>query len=275
MRKLNRRQTNFVLTEMMGVILALAVAFFFVAMPSDVFERLVSVSGLPLMLAAAEPPLSDTTRMIVGALAGSLAGIGVILLFLFIDRRPEQKPETVRPFFASNDLVPAEAAPIVDAMPLHFPPLQPEVVTVPFEDVETPAASEAEPARDEPIFLDFQAIRAANQPVREAPLDLSQWKMVEPAPVPVPFPTQHIPPQHAMPSPPAAMATPDAALRPISRPDRRVEEESIAALMKRLETGLDRRAESGSAATQPPAINRSGAGLSSTLDELRKMATRR
>jgi hypothetical protein len=267
MRKLNRRQTNFILTEVMGIILALAVAFFFVAMPSDVFERLVSASGLPQVIPAAQPPLSDVTRMIVGALGGSLAGMAVILFFLLIEREPEQKPESVRPFFANEELELAEPMPVMTAKPLDFTPIRAEAITVPFEVVETSVVSAVEEPKDEPIFLDFRAIRAANQRAEEAPLDLSQWTVAEPEAAPAAK-------QATMPSP-ASVITPEVTLRPISSPDRRVEEESIAALMKRLETGLDRRMESGSAPTKRPDINRSSAGLSSTLEELRKMAVRR
>jgi len=277
LRRLNRRQTNFVLTEVMGIVLALAVAFFFVAMPADVFEGMVAASGLPTILPAAAPPLSDTTRMILAALAGSLAGILVILMFLFIDRDRETEPETVNPFFVNSDVGPIDMMSFTSAKPLGARAAREETITVPFEIVDVSDVSRVEAVKDEPIFLDFQAIRAARAPVDEAPLDLSQWKMSEPepqsAPAAVPAPK---PAPVATPAPVASHA-PELEQKPlpISAPSRRVDEDSISALMKRLESGLERRADRGSAPAQPPEINRSGAGVRSTLEELRKMAVRR
>lgn len=251
MRKFNKRQANFIMTEAMGIVLALAVAFFFVAMPEDIFERLVSASGLPAILPAATPPLGETARMIVAALAGSLAGMAVILLFLLIDRQPPSQSDMVRPFFANSDLSPVRGVPLEDSQPLDRLLAREAPIAVAFEPIEEPSEVQAQETVAEPIFIDFQAIRAVNRVAGDQPLDLAQWRMVEPE------------------------IEPETDPRPIPRPDRRVEDESISALMARLEAGLEKRAERGDAPSSPPEINRSGVGLRSTLDELRKMAVKR
>lgn len=267
MQKLTKRQANFIMTEVSGIILSLAVAFMFVAMPQNVFEGLVSASGLPLILSAAQPPLGETARMVVAALAGSLAGMVVIALFLLLDREPEKKDESVRPFSASNDLFSFEAPSFAKSQVAEEPVAQDEAVSVPFVVLDAPdeLADFDTKAIEEPIFLDFRAIRAANQPVEEStPLDLTQWKVVEPAPPVKPEVKVEV----------NAKAEAEVAVepkpRPITSPDRRAEDESISSLMARLDAGLDRRTDPA----QPPAINRSGVGLRSTLDELRKMAVK-
>lgn len=252
MRKLDTRKANFIMTEVLGIVLALAVAFFFVAMPADVFGRLVSASGLPAILPAVAPPLGETARMIVGALAGSLAGMAVILFFLLLDGRSKKRPETVHPFFVNNDLAPMEMMPSVKAKPLDIAPEREAPIVAPFEIVSEPSESEPNEAAEGPIFLDFRAIRAAAKPmVDQVPLDLGQWRLAEPD------------------------AASEPRSLPITSPDRRTEDESISALMARLEAGLEKRVAHGAAPSKAPEINRSGAGLRSTLDELRKMAVKR
>ena len=61
-RRLNRHQTNTVLAGAMGFALALAVGFFVIAMPDDIFEALIRATGLPSVLAAAAPPFGQTAR---------------------------------------------------------------------------------------------------------------------------------------------------------------------------------------------------------------------
>lgn len=270
-RRLNRRQTNMVLAGAMGFALALAVAFFVVAMPEDVFEGLILATGLPSVLASAQPPLGETARLAVAILSGGVAGIAVIGLFLVTGRQPRRKAETVRPFSASGDIaleldepIPAverENVFIPESAPEAETPATPAFIPLPVAEekpieIEIPVESppSAEKIEDAPIFLDFKAMRAATQPANDAPaLDLGEWKVAEPAPEP----------EQAKPS------------RPITAPAQIAEDEPISALMQRLEAGLQRRTAQGEALAQPPVINRSGVGLRSTLDELRKMAVRR
>ncbi len=279
-RRLNKRQTNLVLAISMGMTIALAVAFFVIAIPQDIFEAAVSATGLPAIFAGAQPPLGNTARLIIAAFGAGLAGVMVFTLFLLTDRQPARKPEkteTGSPFFADFDL-PAqrEPAPAINIPTFKRPataeteahPIETVVVTEIAEPIEltevfeTPVVSEPEPAepgpvepepveREGPIFLDFKAIRAAAQPSNDpAPLDLGRWT------IPV--------------------AEEPFQSRPITAPAVQSDEpESISHLMARLEAGLERRSGKGTTPAQAPAIDRSGVGLKSTLDELRKMAVRR
>ena len=274
-RRLNKRQTNAVLAISMGMTIALAVAFFVIAMPGDILEALVSATGLPTVLAGAQPPLGNTARLIIAAFGAGLAGVMVLALFLLTDRQPARKPEkteTGNPFFADLDL-PAERTPAPAVkIPTFTRPATAESEAHPIETVEVtevaepieltevfeppvakePETVEPEPVeRDGPIFLDFKAIRAAAQPSNyPAPLDLGRWT--------IPVPEEPV------------------QSRPITAPAMQSDEpESISHLMARLEAGLERRSGKGTAAAQAPAIDRSGVGLKSTLEELRKMAVRR
>jgi hypothetical protein len=60
---------------------ALAVAFFAFAVPAELLGRAVEASGLPALLAAAEPPLGFKARAILG-IAGSLAAFGLVFALL-------------------------------------------------------------------------------------------------------------------------------------------------------------------------------------------------
>jgi hypothetical protein len=69
-----------------------AVAFVAFAMPGDLLTGLVSASGLPSILAAAEPPLGFKARAGVG-LAGALAAFGLVFALLrLLDRTGFEKP---------------------------------------------------------------------------------------------------------------------------------------------------------------------------------------
>ena len=293
-RRLNRRQTNAVLAFSMAMTIALAVAFFVVAMPRDILEGSVAATGLPMILAAAQPPLGETARLILAACGAGMAGAIVLALFLLTDRQPARKPvtpETGHPFFTDLDTpVEPKPAPVMTmpsfSRPANFElrtetteplnvaeiietieltdvveepvavepvPVEPEPDAVESEPVVT-APEAAAPQKDAPLFLDFRAMRTGTPPSNDpSPLDLGQWKFADS-------------PREEKPVPP----------RPITAPVRQGgEEESISDLMARIEAGLERRAVKGAPATEAPAIDRSGVGLKSTLEELRKMAVRR
>jgi len=270
-RKLNRRQADFVLAGSMGMILGLALAFFVFAMPRDVFEGIVSASGLPSMLAAAEPPLGQTARMIMAALAGGLSAILVSVLFLCIDWPAEKKQRPPRPAFSAAELgslfdepeavhpMPLRSAmAILDEEPITekleaIPVLELEEI-VDFEP-EQPKAEEASSVTDEPIFLDFSAFRSKADTENKPPVianGLSSAELAKPEPV-----------------------KPAVKPMPIPAPNTIPAEESIETLMQRLEAGLERREQDGKAEAQAPTPSLSASGLRSTLDELRKMAVRR
>jgi hypothetical protein len=80
--------------------LAAAVVAF--AMPADLLERLVAASGLPHLLAAAEPPLGLKARGAIGA-AGAAAAFGLVYLLLrFLDSAGRGKTRREPEFDASG-----------------------------------------------------------------------------------------------------------------------------------------------------------------------------
>jgi len=94
---------------------ALAVAFVAFAMPADLLGRLVSTTGLPHLLAAAEPPLGLKARGGIG-FVGAIAAFGFVLMTMrMLDRsarkRPRPEPEASvaeeeRPRLRRRDLHP-------------------------------------------------------------------------------------------------------------------------------------------------------------------------
>lgn len=65
---------------------ALAAVFFAFAVPTDILSRMVSATGLPSLLSAAQPPLGLTARIAIAA-AGALATFGLVFLLLrLLDR---------------------------------------------------------------------------------------------------------------------------------------------------------------------------------------------
>ena len=94
---------------------ALAVAFVAFAMPADLLGRLVSATGLPHLLAAAEPPLGLKARGAIG-IAGAIAAFGFVFMTMrMLDRsgrkRPRPEPEAMvgeeeRPRLRRRDLHP-------------------------------------------------------------------------------------------------------------------------------------------------------------------------
>jgi hypothetical protein len=276
-RRLNGRQTGYVLAGSMGLSIAMAFAFFVFAMPSALFESIVIGSGLPTFIAAAEPPLGETARLAVAGVVGLLAGVTVVTLFLLGGRQEDRRRAAAkRPISAHEDFSAFEAAnfSLSQAQPLSVPAAafeptpDPVAQTVPADvagDVEEP---ESESVSDGPIFVDFRAFRDTPRPAPEEPLELGQWQVVE---------TPKVEPAAAAPEP-FKTAPPTLKAAPISPPTpvrQEEQDESIAALMQRLEAGLDRGVEQGTGASVPPPVPSSPAGLRSTLDELRKMAVRR
>src|SRR6185369_6381213 len=70
---------------------ALAAAFAAYAIPADLLGRAVAATGLPHLLAAAEPPLGLKARALIG-IAGALAAFGFAFLLLrLLDRAGRRK----------------------------------------------------------------------------------------------------------------------------------------------------------------------------------------
>ena len=75
---------------------ALAAIFIAFALPADLLAELIGASGLPSLIAAAEPPLGLTARIAIG-LAGALATFGLVVLLLrLLDRSGLDTPRAAR-----------------------------------------------------------------------------------------------------------------------------------------------------------------------------------
>lgn len=151
---------------------ALAVAFVAFAMPGDLFEAAVSASGLPALLPAAAPPLGNTARLAVVAMAALLSFGGLFLLLRALGpgprratpdaprvRRADAHPDAPsrRPIRAGDDLGepafdwPAPAATEAPPQTVGAPHIEAEPVAEPepfplSEDYAEPEAEAAPPA---------------------------------------------------------------------------------------------------------------------------------
>jgi len=73
-RRMKKLMKRLPLGLLAAIMLGGAAAFFCLAMPAEMLERIVSASGLPDLLAAAAPPLGLTARLLAAALAALVAG---------------------------------------------------------------------------------------------------------------------------------------------------------------------------------------------------------
>lgn len=90
---------------------AMAALFVAFALPADLLSDLVGASGLPSLLAAAEPPLGLTARIAIG-LVGALATFGLVIALLrLLDRSGLDADKPVR--------APAPAPDIDEALKLR------------------------------------------------------------------------------------------------------------------------------------------------------------
>ena len=136
---------------------ALAAVFFAFAMPGDILAQIVGATGLPSILAAAEPPLGLTARIAIGG-AGALLTFGLVFLLLrLLDRSglngrreaPEAAPGDEAPRLRRRDVHPDAPVrrPISAARDLGepAPPGPPRAVTPLWLDETAPAAAEPQP----------------------------------------------------------------------------------------------------------------------------------
>jgi hypothetical protein len=200
--------------------LAAAVVAF--AMPADLLGQLVSATGLPHLLAAAEPPLGLKARAAIG-IAGAAASFGLVFLMLrMLDSagrakaKPEPEIDEDRPRLRRRDLHP-------DA-----PVCRPISATRDFgEPAPPPLAPPAEPHA--PAWLVEPA------PPPEADGRLAQEWSAKPE-EPLELTERPAPSWLAEPDPPAPEAVaPELEPRPVPA------DASLDDLMRRLEQGLARR----------------------------------
>jgi hypothetical protein len=264
------------------------------ALPGDVLEQFVTNSGLPSVLAAAEPPLGATARIFLALGSGAfVAGFTGLTLFVLLGNRaiamrPAAKadidspfdmppPPTIRradahpdapprpPLLATRDLgmpFPQEGAKISikmpEAEPLSFAPTPPAAPL--------PAEQAIPRDLDQPLAaFDPEAIPEVPIPAPVAPPPL-----LRPRPAEAPRERFEVfeltpPPRAAAPLPPRAESRPvrDEA---IARPET---EASVHALLERLERGVFQQAQARGAAR--PGAER---GLEDTLVTLRNLARR-
>jgi hypothetical protein len=195
----------------------LAAAVIAFATPAELLGQLISATGLPHLLAAAEPPLGLKARGMIG-IVGAAAAFGLVYMLLrLLDRsgaeraKPEPEMDEVGPRLRRRDLHP-------DA-----PACRPISATRDFGEPAPPPLRRAEPAAawfDEsaqpPEAVDEPAPAWSDEP--EAPLELKD---------------------HQAPAWLAETESEDAPLEPESRPE--PADASLPDLMRRLEQGLARR----------------------------------
>lgn len=233
-------------------------------LPAGVLEALVAQSGLPAFLSAAEPPLGTTARGLIGATGGAAMALAtwVLLraleglpnirlprldrgangaLFARADAAPQRPAESEhkrrRPILAGSDLgapfhsVRAEAARVP-------PPVKQPII---FERIAESAPAEADPdwlldaaASAEPEIVSDREPPAEPASTALAP-DPSEAVDDEPVvrePILIESPAVAPPPAEPVAVQPAA---------PVPAERRPAGDESIAALVQRLEAGLERR----------------------------------
>jgi hypothetical protein len=224
-----------------------AAAFALFAMPQALFEGLVARSGLPSVLAAAEPPLGADARW------AAVAGVGIVTAALVwtIMKALDRGRSAPRPVNLEADDEPA--APAIRLRKADSHP-----------DAPKPLPLLAGRDLGEPLDLEpFQAEEAA---AAEEP----ELAPVEPEPVPEPEP-EVLPPFLVAQEPePESLAGPEEqALDP--EPEGA---DSITSLMQRFETGLSRKQQAirrdetpHAAAPVPPAAPVAEAEAAAPFDE--------
>jgi hypothetical protein len=223
----------------------LAMAFLAFAMPAELLGRLVVATGLPHLLAAAEPPLGFKARAMLGvAGAGAAFGLAFVLLRL-LDRSGRTKAR-------SEPQALDEVGPRLRRRDLHpdAPVCRPISATRDFGEPAPPPLELDHPHDSSPWLDDADAEIGQFRPGEEEPSDETPWSTPEVAPVIAAEPAA--PPEPAeRPAPawfaPAAAETaaPDPGPEPAA-------EASLAELVRRLEQGLARRRTGQSFAAAPP-----------------------
>lgn len=142
-----------------ALLLGGALAFFILAMPPRLIEQIVVTSGLPAILAAAEPPLGMTARALLAGVCAVAVAIPTWLGFVALDRprphrsarpagpqvpplrREDSHPDAPsrRPLFADTEL--GEPLELTEIMVVHEPA---DIQAVPAEPVDETFQAAAE-----------------------------------------------------------------------------------------------------------------------------------
>lgn len=281
----------------MGLIIAAALAFFIAAMPADLLESLVVASGLPHILTVAQPPLDVTTRAIVALGAALISGFLVFRGFRLGEAAPDSPMMAHRePIRATEELGSVSLAPdsgshhsVVDALEAVARRFERPYFELAEVRENAPDFAEFDELPEDPaprLYFDLAAIRAASDASSGELLDLGQWPTIvesELAETTITPPEEERPaaePCSVSPNPPGFDPIPEPDIGPVIEtacdpvPKAEAHDESISALMRRLEEGLASRNDEGVKPAHAPAIEPMGPRLRSTLDELRRMASR-
>jgi hypothetical protein len=272
------------------------VALAFLLMPAGILERLVSASGIPAILAAAEPPLGITARLALGVVFGGMvAGFAWFGLRLTAGERAVGLDRVSR-WLQRGDVHP-------DAPPR--PPLfANRDLGTPFLDVKAgDGVAEAPPPVERELPVDLDQPLAAFDPAAILAVPMPAPEPVRPlAPAPAPTPRPQLidpgdrfetfeltPLRRAAPEPaprarPLSLRVPPAgslratALREDALTSERpreaapvvasATESTVHALLARLERGV---AQRETASAQPASIR--AHSLEDTLGDLRRLAT--
>jgi hypothetical protein len=246
---------------------AVSVAFVVFAMPADILTRLIELSRLPAILAAAEPPLGTKARLAL-SLVGSVASFAAVFYLLrALGRVPAKHREEPEPEFpklrrsAFHPDAPARR-PILAGRDFGEPDDKAEAPAAPFWHPEDfpiePEEDQHEEQPDEPQEDDEEGELELGGPGTE---------MLEPTP-----------PSAAQ--PPVQSAQPALRAQPVYVEPEPAEQNSIPDLMARLERGLSRRLEQKIYAQEapgaaPPVYQDEGDDrLRSAIENLQRMALR-
>ncbi|TFI59028.1 hypothetical protein E2493_07200 [Sphingomonas parva] len=288
---------------------ALAVGFAAAAMPEWRLFSLLQMTGLPDILAAANPPLGLKARFGVAALLSAGAFAGVFLLMRLLDRLParrtaedfDEQAQAVnlpirlrradahpdnparRPLIAGRELgepfdellldSPAEAVPGPETTPRGPLPS----FLVPDDEPLIPASGADEPlvpAEREAETVEFVELAPPLAPSVDRAPPPAFRPVAYPAPEPV---VPEVPPREAVIV--APVETQQTAERPAAPAPREAPaasaDESISDLMARLESGLRRRERPGAGPQTAPAADDTVADrLRSAMTDLQRLASR-
>ena len=203
----------------------LAIAVIAFAMPADLLGRLVSATGLPHLVAAAEPPLGLKARGMIGIAGAAAAFCLVYMLLRLLDgsgrakvkSEPEPEIDEDMPRLRRRDIHP-------DA-----PVCRPISATRDFGEPAPPPLRLSEPA---PAWFSESA-----QPIEEDELPAPSW--ADEPETPLELNDHHAPAWLTEAEPDEAAPEPEPELETVTRPE--PADASLPDLMRRLEQGLARR----------------------------------
>ncbi len=233
---LGRRAGN-ILAGTMGVLMACAVAFFVLAIPSELFEAL---------------SFGSAGQGLVASCVGLVSGFATAAFLLPAERSSQAGQwSPTRPIFANDEFgQPSIEEPAPRTVALSpFP----EGQVIFFPEPEAPKAENMapEPVEDiEPTFVDLATLRGEAVPM----------KNVSPVPTEIPVIDAILEPTEPMSADKAVILVAD---------------DTVSGLMIRLENGLDTRARNGIPVGRPPRSAGKKAHLRDTLEELRRLASAR